>query len=418
MTSRFNYIKRLALCALVASAFVPSAFAQNGSGRVRVDANIGAKDPFAQRAARGSQTIPTSPAKETPKVDNDRSTSASKTTVKPAQADADLVYLQGASEPIACVVVSVSGKDGLKLKADERVATYALNEVERVELSAPESYALGVEAFNAGMKRGLASEYDRALELFKTARDDASRRIEKELATCRIVETYQALGRDDEAAAEFFILCRLDPYSAYLRSAPLRWHERNSLSRGSSADSKQLTESVASQWLSANANPSQGPNPAARLLAASLLLNSRQYGQDAVDAMQQLASATASDDATPDEAETTRVIALLATAQLWRQTILRKPTERDLQRWERTVALLPGAYRVEPSLLIAEARRALGQDAEAATAFLRVATLAQTRFTLAEYAAKEAADAFERAGDAAQAQLLRADSRKRFESRR
>lgn len=405
---RFNFHYGIALFLLALTFSASSSIAQTGSGRVRVDASLGAnKDPFAQRAARIAKPITPSPS-----VKKDPEPARQTPSAPPP--DADLIYPLDGSDPIPCVVKSISGKSGIAASSQGGEAVYALTEAAKVELSAPASFAEGDEAFALGVKTGKLFYFESALEKFQESRNASTRRVEKELATARIVESYTALGRDDEAANEFFLLCRLDPYTPYLALAPLRWHERGSLSRGSRTDAKQLAESSAAQWLPAVDNPTKKPNPSARLLAASLLLNSQQYRAEAVDAMQTLASTTPDDDASEGEAEAVRVISLLATAQLWRQTILRKPTEKDLQRWTKTVDLLPGAYRLGPSRMLAEAERALGRDAEAGMRYLRVATLGQTRYSLAEYAAKEAAEALERSGKTNEADQLRADSQTRF----
>ena len=376
------------------------------TGRVRVDPNLSGKDPFAARAARTARPVLEPAQKQEGEAE----------VAPPARQAAfkDALFLRGQTEPTVGEVLSISGAEGVVLAFDGKTRTYPLGTVERVEIEVTEEFRRGVAAFALGETSGAQSQFNKALELFQQARRQSPRRLEKEWATAKIVETYSALGRDDEAVSEFFILCRLDPYSVYLPSAPLRWLNQTTLNRGSSADAKQLAETSAAEWLKLADNPSGKLNPTGRLVAASYLLHSSNYGKDALDAIRGLVVLEPPDGASDDLADACKTISLLASAQLWRDAVLRKPTEREVARWKQTLELLPSETKLGPLTLVAIGEKSLGLDEQAAEDFLRVYALGSRQFSLAEVAAKEAADAFERLKKHDAARQIRADAEARF----
>ena len=130
--------------------------------------------------------------------------------------------------------------------------------------------------------------------------------------------------------------------------------------------------------------------------------------------MQALVALEPPDDADEDAVETCRAISLLATEQLWRAAVLRKPTEREVAHWSKTIEATPGELTLGPEYLVALGQKSLSQDDLAARTFLRVAALASDRFALAEAATRQAADAYDRLGQADVAQKIRADLTRRF----
>lgn len=364
------------------------------SERARVETATPSQDPFALRAAKQNKQTAT-PSQTPTKRDQTQARNDEKTTIPSVSqgatnAQEDVIFTRDDSEPIRCDVLSINGRDGLIASVDGNTQTYPLEQIASVELRVSESFRNALDAYERGKERQNDAEYLSALELFKQARQNASRRFEKEWATAKIAETYQALGRDDEAAAEFFLLCRIDPLTIFLPSIPLRWVNQSSLQRGSSADARALTESAAVDWLSAKTNPTKSPNATGQLLAASILLNSPRHSQGATLAMQALAALEPDENASDFERETTKTIALLAVAQLWRNVALRKPTERDVKHWRKTIESLPSAFRVEPLFIVAQAERTLGNEEEAKRDFLRVAMLKRDRFALADAAERAA----------------------------
>ena len=389
-----NRISTLALAAILALATV-EALGQS-SGRVRVDPKYEAKDPFALRAGGGAERT------VAPKPRVDFKTSAPESSGKPI----DAILLRGETEPLACEILSISGKDGATAKVAGKTRAYRLADVKRVELSTPSEINLGIEAFESGKKSGAESEFARALALFQQGRDKASRRIEKELSTVRIVDALVALGRDDEAVSEFFLLCRLDPYSPYLSSIPLRWVEQ-APTRNTTGSGSGLDEREGEKWLGDVANPT------GRLLAASVFLRSSTLGIRAVSALRDLATLEAPEGVSEETTESCRVLSLLASAQLWRNDIFRAPTEQESKRRTRTIELLPPGTRSGPLALLAEGERKAGDTEKAGLDFLRVALENPDRFSLAAFASNRAAEVYEQLGDKETANKIREDSARR-----
>jgi hypothetical protein len=299
---------------------------------------------------------------------------------------------------------------------DGATRTVPLDEIDRLEASVGADFARGVEAFERGRKLGDPAEFRRAIALLQTARKSDERRWAKEWATAKVVDALVALGRDDEAAAQFFLICRLDPYSAFLPSIPLRWTARAAFGAGESPDARRQAEEEAARWLPATKNPSGVANPLGRLLAASILLDSARYKKDAIEALRDLAVCEPPEDARSDAdaVRTCRTVALLAAAQRWRLETLTNPTAETVDRWAETAALLPIELRLGPAFLVAVGNESLGRDDAAADGFLRVALLASTNRNLAERGTARAASALERLGRRDEAETLRRDAERRF----
>lgn len=369
-----------------------------------------ATNPFAQRAARETAQNAAAPAETSrfPLVPTDSAES-------PA---ADVLVLKR-GERLDGAVEKLSGLDGVSFRVagENSSRNFAFAEIERLEFAASPEFRAGNAAFESARLSGTAADYRRALAAFQEARQVETRRPLRELATAKIVETLSALGRDDDAANEFFVLARLDPFSAFLPTIPLRWAERSALKSGPTSEQ---TENAAASWLAAQPSAKSAPNPVARLLAASILLNSAKYKDDAVAALRELVVCEPPTDAaasgapvSADATQTCQTISLLATAQLWRLALRQTPTDRELARWEKTAELLPNELRLGPTFLVARAAASKNRDDAAALAFLRVALLSPSR-TLAEIAAEEAADSLEKRGKTPDAERLRADFEARF----
>lgn len=405
------------VCVLLGTAAFAQQDAPKRAGNARVQAGVGAQDPFALRAARNRTTrgrVNTQADATQTDPDSNADANAPQPSSKPTRPAYatfdDRLFLQGESDAVSCAVLSLSCKTGAVVQTPSGEQTFALKQIASVELSVSKEFESALDAYESGKKLGAAAEYERALELFRNARQNAQRTIEKEWATAKIVDASLALGRDDDAVAEFFLLTRLDPFTPFLPSIPLRWVNQSSLERGSAAEVKQLTESTAAQWLEQNANK----NPTAKLLAASVLLNSSQYGKAAVAALQDLVVLEPDQNASEDEQNAVKLFSLLATAQLWRTALLKNPNERDVLRWEKTLSLFPSAFRDGPEIVAAQARKKLGQNEQAANTFLRLAVLNADRYAFARFAEKEAADAYEKIGRKTDAKKLREDAAKRF----
>ncbi len=332
----------------------------------------------------------------------------------------DVLRLKG-GETLSGTVSRISGRGGLTFKTTDGAArTVPLDEIDRLEASVGAEFARGVEAFELGRKLGDAAEFRRAIALLQAARKTDERRWAKEWATAKIVDALVALGRDDDAAAQFFLICRLDPYSAFLPSIPLRWAPRAAFGAGESPDARRQAEDEAARWLPATKNPSGVANPLGRLLAASVLLDSARYKKDAVEALRDLAVCEPPEDARSDAdvVRTCRTVALLAAAQRWRLETLTNPTAETVDRWAETAALLPVELRLGPAFLVATGNESLGRNDAAADGFLRVALLSAANRNLAERATARAGSALERLGRRDEAETLRRDAERRFRAGR
>ncbi|MBP3530714.1 MAG: hypothetical protein J6K25_05985 [Thermoguttaceae bacterium] len=399
--------------------------------------DVAAQNPFAVRAAQessrrvnltpganseGSAVSVDSASSANGGVRGDSASSASganRVSLEPVAKGAnrvDVLRLKG-GETLSGTVSRISGRGGLTFQTTDGAArTVPLDEIDRLEASVGAEFARGVEAFELGRKLGDAAEFRRAVALLQAARKTDERRWAKEWATAKVVDALVALGREDDAAAQFFLVCRLDPYSAFLPSIPLRWTSRAAFGAGESPDARRQAEDEAARWLPATKNPSGVANPLGRLLAASILLDSARYKKDAVEALRDLAVCEPPEDARSDAdaVRTCRTVALLATAQRWRLETLTNPTAETVDRWAETAALLPVELRLGPSFLVATGNESLGRDEAAANGFLRVALLASANRNLAERATAWAASAFEKIGRRDEAETLRRDAERRF----
>ena len=434
---------RIAALSLLAVGLGNGAFAQTPPP------DVAAQNPFAARAAQeaarrvnltpdansvGSASsvnggVRINPAKSASsandgvRVDSvdsgDSASGANRGALEPVASGAnrvDVLRLKG-GETLSGTVSRISGNGGLTFKTtDGATRTVPLDEIERLEASVDADFARGVEAFELGRKLGDATEFRRAVALLQAARKTDERRWAKEWATAKVVDALVALGRDDDAAAQFFLICRLDPYSAFLPSIPLRWAPRAAFGAGESPDARRQAEDEAARWLPATKNPSGVANPLGRLLAASVLLDSARYKKDAVEALRDLAVCEPPEDARSDAdaVRTCRTVALLATAQRWRLETLTNPTAETVDRWAETTALLPVELRWGPAFLVATGNESLGRDDAAADGFLRVALLSAANRNLAERATARAASALEKIGRRDEAEALRRDAERRF----
>lgn len=363
--------------------------------------DVAAQNPFASRANRVAAERANA-ASEQPGATTPSAPIVPRASSAPQLGADALVFRDGTR--LEGTLKRLSGFDGVSFEAEGRGVVVSTAKLERLEASVSPTFVQAFEAFEAGRRSSLDSEYRRAYALFKEARSAASRMFEKEWATAKIVETLLALGRYDEAVVEFFILCRIDPYTAFLPSIPLRWRNKNALR--SDPNAAQSAEESAAQWLEARDNPSGKPNPVGRLLAASVLLRSSRYGAEASAALRELCVCEAPDGAGDDAVETCRVVSLLANAQLWRDDVLKTPEAKNVERWIHVVELLPNAYKPGPSALVGLGSQALGDDENAARFFL-YGTLALDR-ELARECVENGADALERLGQKKSAEELRA----------
>ncbi|MDO4586904.1 MAG: hypothetical protein Q4C95_06345 [Planctomycetia bacterium] len=263
----------------------------------------------------------------------------------------------------------------------------------------------GNAAFDLGRKSGKKSDFLRALTIFQEIRKEKETPYSVQLELqAKIVATHQALGQDLEAVLEFLLLCRTDSSVQFIDEIPLFWSNREM----STANARLKTlESAILPWLEPINNPSQKWNPVGQLLAASVLLFSDQYRQQAIQILQNLVVLESPDPENVQTVEFCRKISLLATAQLWRQKLI-QPTlkESDVDFWQKTLQRFPVSLKYGPYFLIGEGYRKLKND-KALDAYLRLAILYPEKRTLAEEALDKAAKELEQRGQNRESNLLR-----------
>ena len=237
--------------------------------------------------------------------------------------------------------------------------------------------------------------YQAALELFR----QESRPDERQRGM--MVRSLQALGRSQEAYQEFFTLCRIAPFSEHFDCIPLVWFSARSFTPVGVTPEERL----ALEWLSPTTNPSGGDNPAASLLAASILLSSTQ-GTHRNSAMARLEQLSFPGNATDQEGTTRRQIALLAQMQLRRVQIAALKEESELALWHTTVENLPDSLRAGPYYLLGLAYAKLQNDEQAVLCWMRVPILFPENRPLAAQSLQEAAKALRRLGREKEEQTL------------
>jgi len=235
--------------------------------------------------------------------------------------------------------------------------------------------------------------YQAALELYRKARDRESRPEERQRTTAMIVRSLQALGRSLESYQEFFTLCRVAPFSEHFDCIPLVWFT----SRPFTPVGVTPEEKLALQWLSPTTNPSGSDNPAASLLAASILLSSTQGANrsNAVERLEQL-SFLAKTTEQNREAEVRRQIALLAQMQLRRIQVVTLKEESELILWKLAIEKLPESLQGGPYHVLGLAYAKLQNDEQAVLCWMRVPILFPENRPLAAQSLQEAAKALRR----------------------
>ena len=246
-----------------------------------------------------------------------------------------------------------------------------------------------------------ARKYDAALELYRQARDLGNQSGERQRATAMTVRSLQALGRSSESYQEFFTLCRAAPFSEHFDCIPLVWFTSRQFTPVAVTPDEQL----ALQWLSPSTNPSGVDNPAASLLAASILLTNTQ-GTNRSRAVEQLEQLSFPGNTADRESQVRQQIALLAQMQLRRLQIAALKNESELALWESTVEKLPDSLQGGPYYVLGLAYAKLQNDEQAVLCWMRVPILFSENRPLAAQSLQEAAKALRRLGRNAEERTL------------
>lgn len=361
-------------------------------------------DPFAARSNREARS------EQAPGVASDATLTSSESDIANTSVGGELDYPDivrfNNGRVLTCRVEGISGRTGATLATAQGQVIVSLTELESLEVATSAAFLSGVACYESWEELGARAQLQRAASYFEQARAQSTRRIEREWATAKLAQVRHALGDYQRAAEEFFVLCRADGYTAYLSSIPLRWqNQRLSFGVGEGVE----LASSAQKWLLERENPS------ARLLAASILLNSSgATGERALATLQALASSAGSDE-NVDEERTMRNISLLATAQLWRRTLLSGVKATDVAKWRGTVTLLPEQLRSGPSSVVAHGYKSLGMDAEALHFFLLSGLLGAQDYETSRASCQEASAALERLGRTWESQCLRTETERRYE---
>ncbi len=364
MSRRFLIITAILCAASFAAPRVPLQ-AQTVKSRVNVK-ETPRVDPFAARANRLSSNASSASEEKTaqepganranpsesvaPSANPAPTNSASKSAA-PALANDVLTLRDG--RVLRGELLALSPSAGATIRVDGQETRVPFEDALRAELAVSQTFLDAQNALDAFRRVRDLDEARRAVSLFQQARADASRSIEKEWATARRVEALLALGKRNEAALEFFILCRLDPYCARLDAIPLVWP--NQTKSDSSASYVRARDAAIKILDGQDANSN---SPVARLLAASILARDSQGKGKAAAALRELSVCEAPDGALTAIQETCRLVSLLALAQLWRDEILAGPKIDAPKRWLHVYERLPNELKSGPAYVMA-----LGADA-------------------------------------------------------
>lgn len=214
----------------------------------------------------------------------------------------------------------------------------------------------------------IAGQLAEAVEAYKKARRAEPRKwVARRIAT-RLIDCYDGLGQIDQAGEEFLAIVAVDAETPHFGSIPLAW-------RTPSLSGPVITR--AAKWLAAT------DQPAAALLGASWLLG----GADRAKAMKALKSL--SSDIDPR-------IAHLATAQLWRTTLVTS-TVADAEKWQQQINRMPPELRAGPLLIHGDLLARIDRADDAMLAYLQVPLVYHDRQTLAGEGLLSAAKMLEKA---------------------
>ena len=216
-----------------------------------------------------------------------------------------------------------------------------------------------------------------AAEAYKKARRAESRKwVARRIAT-RLIDCYDGLGQIDQAGEEFLAIVVVDAETPHFGAIPLAW-------RTPSLAGPVTTR--ATKWLAAT------DQPAAALLGASWLLS----GAERAKAIKVLK--TLSSDLDPR-------IAHLATAQLWRTTLV-TATAADAEKWQQQISRMPPDLRAGPLLVQGDLLARIERADDALLAYLQVPLVYHDRQTLSGEGLLSAANVLEKSKRTDDAQRL------------
>lgn len=264
-------------------------------------------------------------------------------------------------------------------------------------------------------------KYATARQLYSNARDkirDEKDRAEWKRMSMQIVRCQTALGDREQAAEEFFLLCRIDPLTP-LDYIPLPWFVPLNPKQGT-----RPREKTAEDWLDPLQNKTK--SPAAMLLAAGILSisnNSSKQNQG----MQQLRNLAGFLDSETDSSDKNKKdtaiqiqqdAAMLAGVLLWKEQripMLRNASE--LIPLRRFLDKIPESQQAGPLYLYGRAAKQVGETEEAVLAWMRIPILYGENRPLAAEALREASATLKKLGRMEQAESLQKEAEFMFDGK-
>ena len=217
-----------------------------------------------------------------------------------------------------------------------------------------------------------AGQLVEAVETYKKARRAEPRKwVGRRIAT-RLIDCYDGLGQIDQAGEEFLAIVAVDAETPHFGSIPLAWRTPSLSGSGLAGP----TTTRATKWLAAT------DQPTAALLGASWLLGGAERAK-AIKVLKSLSS-----DLDPR-------IAHLATAQLWRTTLVTS-TAADAEKWQQQINRMPAELRAGPLLVHGDLLARIDRAEDALLAYLQVPLVYHDRQTLSGEGLLSAASVLEK----------------------
>lgn len=302
-------------------------------------------------------------------------------TVSSHADDRIVLQLEGNASRVglSCQVVEYTGREITVLTRQGKRA-YPAAQVIEVKTTNTAPHEQGRKLFAEGRIAEARAQFEEALKAEE--RGWVRREILSQLVRCAL-----RAGDYGSAARRFLLIAQSDPDTIYFHLIPLMWAPRVL---------DPSLEAEARDWLTK-------PIPAARLLAASYLLNDPYQGQAAETELKALRSSPS------------RPVQQMAQTQLWRLRLRTADVSvLEIQRWENQIEALPELLRGGPYYLLGQAHLTRGEYESAATALLWLPLVYDHDHFLAGRACFEAAVALQRIGQVQQSNTLFEEVATRF----
>ena len=288
-----------------------------------------------------------------------------------------LLCIGVASALTASDVVTYLGKDSKQLRRTGTIddytgqgltitlATGRQEKIEAEKIVAIQTPAIAEELSGDGLVQEI--KIAQAIEAYQQAKRLEPRKWVARRIMAKLVDCYERQDKIDQAGDEFLAIVAVDSETPHFAAIPLAWRAPSTAPLRAKA------------WLGSK-------NPAAQLLGASWLV----AGSDRSAAINTLKSLSG---------ELDPGIAHLATAQLWRTTLVTASTA-DVARWQQHVERMPARLRAGPSLVLGDALARLDRADDALLAYLQTPLVYSERKTLASEGYLSASRLLEKMGRA------------------